>query len=61
MRMKYLRHKEKGVLVPYNPAHLSDEWEEYEEPAAPVPTPEVVERKKPGPKPKVTDDGADRS
>jgi ABC-type Fe3+ transport system substrate-binding protein len=54
--MKYLRHKEKGVLVPYNPAHLSDEWEEYEEPA-----PEVPEKKKPGPKPKVNSDGAHSS
>lgn len=53
--MKYLRHKEKGFLVPYNPSISSAEWEEYEEPGpqdSPAEEPEVKERKKPGPKPK---------
>lgn len=58
--MKYLRHKEKGVLVPYIPSIVTEEWEIYEEPEA-VPAPPPVERKKPGPKPKEVSNAADRS
>jgi hypothetical protein len=49
--MKYLRHKEKGFLVPYTPSIESAEWEVYEEPG-PHDEPEPPARKKPGPKPK---------
>lgn len=65
--MKYLRHKEKGFLVPFNPSIQSAEWEEYEEPhpsdeqEGDPAEPEVKVRKKPGPKPKAeqTDDAAE--
>jgi len=44
--MKYLRHIEKGILVPFNPSISSPEWEVYEEPShhdeEPAPEPIIV-------------------
>lgn len=42
--MKYLRHKEKGFLIPFTPSLDSAEWEVYEEPG---PHDEPEEKKPP--------------
>lgn len=45
--MKYLRHKEKGILTPFNESIASDEWEVYEEadPAPPADPPKRGRKK----------------